>query len=101
VKLTKRSDVPGRTLTGGGYASDTLMTDEACITYCQSNGFVYAGTEYSSQCCKFSAGKEKSYAKMQQIVVLFWPRVQDLQPQRTAVCHVQEILRRPVEGQTG
>lgn len=53
LELTKRSDVPGRTLTGGGYASDTLMTDEACITYCQNNGFIYAGTDYSSQCCKF------------------------------------------------
>lgn len=29
------------------------MTDESCIAYCTKNGYIYAGTEYSSQCCKF------------------------------------------------
>lgn len=101
MKLTRRSDLPGRTLTGGGYASDTLMTDEACIAYCQNNGFTYAGTEYSSQCCKFSADDEKHCAKLPQIAVFLWLRVQDLQLQRTAICHVQEMLQRHVEGQTG
>lgn len=26
------------------------MTDESCINYCNSAGFIYAGTEYSTQC---------------------------------------------------
>lgn len=40
----------GRTLTGGGYDDDLAMTDESCINYCNSAGFIYAGTEYSTQC---------------------------------------------------
>lgn len=40
----------GRTLTGGGYDDSEAMTDESCIDYCSSAGFIYAGTEYSSQC---------------------------------------------------
>jgi hypothetical protein len=99
LELTKRSDVPGRTLTGGGYASDTLMTDEACITYCQNNGFIYAGTEYSSQCCKCSSDEGGCCANVQQIAGLNWQRGQDLLLGRIAVCLVREMLQRRVEVQ--
>jgi hypothetical protein len=44
------TDIPGRSLTGGGYADDKAMTDESCIAYCSSKGFQYAGTEYSQEC---------------------------------------------------
>ena len=44
----------GRTLTQAGYYSNTAMTDESCIAYCSSLGYIYAGTEYSSQCCEFT-----------------------------------------------
>ncbi|KAF8853757.1 WSC-domain protein [Acephala macrosclerotiorum] len=40
----------GRTLTGTSYTNTTGMTDEACVAYCNINEFIYAGTEYSSQC---------------------------------------------------
>ncbi|CZR70098.1 uncharacterized protein PAC_19999 [Phialocephala subalpina] len=40
----------GRTLTGASYTNTTGMTDEACVAFCNSNQFIYAGTEYSSQC---------------------------------------------------
>ncbi|KAE8446194.1 hypothetical protein EG329_012419 [Mollisiaceae sp. DMI_Dod_QoI] len=40
----------GRTLTGLSYSNTTSMTDESCVDYCDSNAFIYAGTEYSSQC---------------------------------------------------
>jgi hypothetical protein len=43
----------GRTLTQGGYDDNVAMTDESCIAYCSMEGYIYAGTEYSSQCCKF------------------------------------------------
>jgi hypothetical protein len=43
----------GRTLSGASYSNDTTMTDESCINYCSALGFLYAGTEYASQCCKF------------------------------------------------
>lgn len=43
----------GRTLTGGGYTNATGMTDEACIAYCEKAGYIYAGTEYSQECCEF------------------------------------------------
>ncbi|KAG9238758.1 putative glyoxal oxidase precursor [Amylocarpus encephaloides] len=39
-----------RTLSGPGTASGTLMTDEYCIAYCDQQGYIYAGTEYSSEC---------------------------------------------------
>ncbi|KAF8736996.1 hypothetical protein AX14_013631 [Amanita brunnescens Koide BX004] len=39
----------GRTLTGGSTSSNN-MTTENCIAYCTANNFVYAGTEYASQC---------------------------------------------------
>jgi hypothetical protein len=44
----------GRTLTGGGYDDNVAMTVESCISYCTTAGFTYAGTEYSTQCCKSS-----------------------------------------------
>lgn len=28
------------------------MTEEACITYCSNEGYIYAGAEYSNECCK-------------------------------------------------
>jgi hypothetical protein len=46
------SDV-GRTLTQGVYDDNAAMTDESCIAYCSREGYIYAGTEYSSQCCEF------------------------------------------------
>ncbi|KAL2015330.1 hypothetical protein VTK56DRAFT_5792 [Thermocarpiscus australiensis] len=44
------TDVPGRTLNGGSYASGDGMTIQACIDYCASRGFPYAGTEFSDEC---------------------------------------------------
>ncbi|CAP60434.1 uncharacterized protein PODANS_1_7300 [Podospora anserina S mat+] len=44
------TDIPGRTLTGGGYVNGTHMTAETCISYCQTRGFKFAGTEYSVEC---------------------------------------------------
>lgn len=43
----------GRTLTGGGYDDNVAMTYESCINYCNTAGYIYAGTEYSAQCCNF------------------------------------------------
>ncbi|KAK4034106.1 glyoxal oxidase N-terminus-domain-containing protein [Parachaetomium inaequale] len=44
------TDVPGRTINGASYADGANMTIEACLTYCSSKGFAYAGTEYSVEC---------------------------------------------------
>ncbi|KAH6679413.1 WSC domain-containing protein [Halenospora varia] len=44
------TDIGDRTLTGTMYASGTNMTDEYCIGYCTQEGYIYAGTEYSSEC---------------------------------------------------
>lgn len=51
LKLTSLGSDVGRTLTGASYSNST-MTDEQCVAYCDSKGFIYAGTEYSSQCCE-------------------------------------------------
>ena len=48
--LTKVSSDVGRTLTEGGYDDVIGMTDEDCIDYCNSLGYVYAGTEYYHEC---------------------------------------------------
>ncbi|KAF2110144.1 hypothetical protein BDV96DRAFT_222507 [Lophiotrema nucula] len=43
-------DVGKRTLTGGGYTSGDAMANSACVQYCASKGFFYAGTEYAAEC---------------------------------------------------
>lgn len=43
-----------RALTGASYNTNTAMTDESCITFCSGKGFIYAGTEYSAECCEWS-----------------------------------------------
>ncbi len=47
------TDQGPRTLAAATYASGTAMTIESCIAYCDAAGYLYAGTEYSSECCKF------------------------------------------------
>ncbi|KUJ17770.1 WSC-domain protein [Mollisia scopiformis] len=42
-------DIPGRTLSGASF-SNSSMTDELCVNYCNDNQYIYAGTEYTSQC---------------------------------------------------
>lgn len=42
--------MPGRTLRGAAYADEAEMTAEACIDFCSSRGFQYAGAEYSIEC---------------------------------------------------
>jgi len=41
-----------RTLTGANYYSASAMTAAACVAFCESRGFVFAGTEYSTECCE-------------------------------------------------
>jgi hypothetical protein len=43
-----------RTLSGPGTTSNTLMTAEYCISFCDNQSMLYAGTEYSNECCKCS-----------------------------------------------
>ena len=45
----RATDGPGRTLTGPLYADDA-MTDEKCMAFCYSNGYTFAGTEYTREC---------------------------------------------------
>ncbi|KAJ7641183.1 WSC domain-containing protein [Roridomyces roridus] len=47
------SDNPGaRTLTGGSYTDTTGpgMTVESCVNFCDTESFIFAGVEYSSEC---------------------------------------------------
>ena len=39
-----------RTISDASYTSGTNMTDESCINFCAASGWIYAGTEYASQC---------------------------------------------------
>ncbi|KAI0086860.1 copper radical oxidase [Irpex rosettiformis] len=40
----------GRTLDGATFTNTTGMTTEACITFCDNQGFVYSGTEFAQEC---------------------------------------------------
>ncbi|KAF4631376.1 hypothetical protein G7Y89_g6750 [Cudoniella acicularis] len=40
----------GRTINQAGYDDNAAMTQESCINYCSTQGYIYAGVEYSSQC---------------------------------------------------
>lgn len=44
-------NVAGRALTSSSEAGGT-MTEEVCINYCAVLGYIYAGTEYSQECCE-------------------------------------------------
>jgi hypothetical protein len=39
----------GRALTGASWTSTTAMTRGACVSYCSSKGFAYAGVEYGQE----------------------------------------------------
>ena len=52
--LGNSDSVGARTLTEATYNSGNAMTDEACVSFCISKNFIYAGTEYAGECCKFS-----------------------------------------------
>ncbi|KXX81167.1 WSC domain-containing protein 1 [Madurella mycetomatis] len=43
------NDGPFRTLSGAMTGSDA-MTNEACMAFCEAEGFAYAGTEWSREC---------------------------------------------------
>lgn len=47
------SEGANRALGGQMYANATGMTTESCIAFCDNLGAYYAGTEYSSECCKW------------------------------------------------
>jgi hypothetical protein len=44
--------VYARVFAGATYTDTAGMTDESCILFCEGKGFIYAGTEYSHECCK-------------------------------------------------
>lgn len=50
--LSNSDDSPnGRTLASASFTNTTSMTTESCIDFCDAQGFVYAGTEWSQECC--------------------------------------------------
>lgn len=57
-------DANPRTLSGPNYVDTVGMTAAQCIAFCerQNPGFIYAGTEYSQECCKF-CNSEKDVAR--------------------------------------
>ena len=48
----RRDNMYARTLTGASTESDS-MTGATCQSFCASNGYQYAGTEWSRQCCEY------------------------------------------------
>jgi hypothetical protein len=39
-----------RTLNAASFAGNTV-TEESCVTFCNGKGYIYAGVEYSDECC--------------------------------------------------
>lgn len=52
-RLTKSKcrEIPGRVLSGATIA-DPDMTNELCVSECESRGFSFAATQYYTECCK-------------------------------------------------
>jgi hypothetical protein len=48
-EASNADDGPARTLTGTLYADDA-MTDGECMAFCSSQGYAFAGTEYTREC---------------------------------------------------
>jgi hypothetical protein len=48
-EASNADDGPARTLTGALLADDA-MTDGECVAFCASEGYTYAGTEYTREC---------------------------------------------------
>jgi len=48
-EASNADDGPARTLTGSLLADDA-MTDGECVAFCASEGYTYAGTEYTREC---------------------------------------------------
>ena len=61
--LTVSTDLPGQWTSKGCYTdnvnsralyskayADNAMTEESCVSFCDSNGFAFAGVEYSTEC---------------------------------------------------
>lgn len=47
------TEIPNaRALASASYTNATGMTEESCIAFCDTLGYIYAGTEYSQECCK-------------------------------------------------
>lgn len=54
-----------RTIGSASYTDNAAMTDESCITYCTNKGYIYAGTEYASECCEPSTPAASRLSLMQ------------------------------------
>lgn len=92
----------GRTIGAASYTSKNAMTDEACIAYCSSLGYIYAGTEYSSQCCEFALlVYPLDFPDRTQIVATPWQQDRVQPRQRAATWPVLEMRRRHAVAQTG
>ena len=87
--LTLSSDV-GRTLTQAGYNDNIAMTQESCVAYCWNLGYIYAGVEYSAECCKIRCENPSLRLLFLQTVETFLHREQVLPlHQQTATWHAQ------------
>lgn len=56
------SDGSPRTIQGASYSNQTAMTVESCISYCDSQNYIYAGLEYMYECY---CGNSTSTAKVE------------------------------------
>ena len=65
-----------RALSSASYADGAAMTDEACINFCIGKGYIYAGTEYSAECCELlfldSCEEKAVYSRASLDLVVSW-----------------------------
>ena len=97
---------PGpRTLADASYINTTGMTEQSCISYCSTLGYIYAGTEYSQECCKSRTKLPfrpviNLYFSQQTAAMQLPPLELSLQAP-IVIWPVREIAQRFAEGQAG
>ena len=47
------TDQAPRTLGGPNFANTTGMTPKLCIDFCDARNYIFAGVEYSQECCEW------------------------------------------------
>ena len=70
------------------------MTEESCISYCSGLNYVYAGVEYSAQCCMTITILELHIDILTnyQTVAILWRMDIALNPIPTVIWVAQEML---------
>lgn len=89
--LTFGSDI-GRTISSATYTNTTGMTNEACISFCDKQNYLYAGTEYAQEVSVLVGISDLLLIMWSAIVVAQYLLKQQMHLLQTVQQHVPAIL---------